>query len=265
MPAKPPTATGGQAPNLPPLLTPFLLSCFLNEIEIQCRFVLHAAAEIEALWTAFRAESDRAEREASTAPMPLPDQPTEQAIRDKVQRHREDRERRKAEWRANWSRVETIWYHIQNLVISAAMISKLLWGDESAETLHQRQDLRGLLRVKPGSPLRTRSVRNLSEHIDEDMIEQFAAPGASQRIAHRNIGPQRAVSMGKARYYLGLDPGAGRLTTGGRVLSLTAVVAEAARMLAITEEARESARQRFLVEARRAAAKSSELPAGGVS
>lgn len=223
-------ATGAAKPQL---LTPFLLICFLNEIEEQCRFVVHAGREIAAQWAAFVAEM-----QTDAEPwVPYPHPPPDLDIGLVHKWYRDEFDRRRASRRTRETQPEVIWYHIQNLVISAAMISKLLWGDETSETLHQRQDLRGLLRVRPNSPLRKRSVRNLSEHIDEDLIKQFTGSGAARGIAQRNIGPAGSVSIGRGRYYLGFDPGASRLTTGGRVISVSAVVAEAARILDLVESA----------------------------
>jgi hypothetical protein len=88
------------------LLTPFLLLCFLGEIQQQCRYVIRAARQIEADWAAIGRDLHAVTEHVARGSDP-----------SLGELHARDR-----------SYTEGIWYDIQNLVIAAAMISKMLWG-----------------------------------------------------------------------------------------------------------------------------------------
>lgn len=62
-----------------------------------------------------------------------------------------------------------IWYSLQNFLVAAANISKLLWGQNSGTPF--RQAVRARLGVNNASPLYSRELRNHMEHFDERMID----------------------------------------------------------------------------------------------
>jgi hypothetical protein len=63
-------------------------------------------------------------------------------------------------------KTESIWYATQAFLVASANVSKLLWGS-SERSSTERRPIRELLGVEDDSPLRSRSLRNHFEHIDE--------------------------------------------------------------------------------------------------
>lgn len=83
-----------------------------------------------------------------------------------------------------------LWYNVQNLLISAANISKILWGNKKTEEL--RKDLRDLLKIKDDSPLRSRDLRNHFEHFD-DRISTWYQTSKNKNYIDTNIGPSNFI------------------------------------------------------------------------
>ena len=94
------------------------------------------------------------------------------------------------------------WYYLQNYVIALGNISKILFATkgfnetnvEYGKRLNDRRVFTKTLEVKQNSILRDKKMRNLLEHIDEN-LENFSAksPGI---IANRNIGPGNSILIG---------------------------------------------------------------------
>ncbi len=60
----------------------------------------------------------------------------------------------------------SFWFELQNFVVSAANVSKLLWG-QGGKLAKKRKALRESIKVKDSSALRSTTMRNHFEHIDE--------------------------------------------------------------------------------------------------
>ena len=94
------------------------------------------------------------------------------------------------------------WYYLQNYVISLGNISKMLFATknfqesniEYGKRLNDRKIFTRTLNVKQNSILRDKKMRNLLEHIDEN-LEKFSSksPGI---IINRNIGPSNSIRIG---------------------------------------------------------------------
>src|ERR1700682_5042003 len=124
-----------------------------------------------------------------------------------------------------------VWYPMQALLIAAADISKLLWGDfDLPEQAQQRAPLRRLLAVKPNSPLKGRTLRNHAEHIDTRILDVFGAPNAPTIFAGRNVGPYDSLGVRGVPRFFHYDPGKGLLVFGKEALSIPAVVGEVRRL-----------------------------------
>lgn len=94
------------------------------------------------------------------------------------------------------------WYYLQNYVIALGNISKLLFATKNKyetvpqfkKRLEDRKFFLGVLKVKANTILRDKKMRNLLEHIDEN-LEKFSDKSASI-IANKNIGPSNAIQIG---------------------------------------------------------------------
>ncbi|MFS7423728.1 hypothetical protein AB6878_12805 [Carnobacterium maltaromaticum] len=101
----------------------------------------------------------------------------------------------------------TIWYSIQNYIVSLSNISKIMYGvkgktpiDKWEKRKKERRFLREKLKLSENSELRNRTMRNLLEHIDEN-IEQFVMTNP-KIIINRFIGPSEgSIQVGDDSLY----------------------------------------------------------------
>lgn len=98
---------------------------------------------------------------------------------------------------------DRVWCSIQNLLIAAGNVSKLLWP---AKTFEERgKALRQALSVSDDSPLAPRTFRNHFEHFDERLEEWAAAVGA-RNFVDSNIGPTGMIAgPDPASFFRNLD------------------------------------------------------------
>jgi hypothetical protein len=107
-----------------------------------------------------------------------------------------------------------IWHALHGVLISAANISKILWPHRNYAARGER--LRQQLGVSDDSPLRSRSLRDHFEHVDE-RIEKWT-------------GPRVDLNIGRLEYQAGrppfrhFDPSAGAVLFAGERYDLPAVV-----------------------------------------
>lgn len=94
----------------------------------------------------------------------------------------------------------TFWYALQNYVVSLGNISKLLYGVKGTSSdevwnlrKKQRNFFRNRLNIKNNTTLKNRQMRNLLEHIDEN-IERFVLSDP-EIVVDRMIGPQNNSIM----------------------------------------------------------------------
>ena len=89
-----------------------------------------------------------------------------------------------------------IFFSLQNLLNSAANISKALWGQKGKYS-QERKILRDSIGISDASPLKTTSMRNNFEHFDERLDKWWKE---SQRHNHVDFSvmPKSAVN--------GIDP-----------------------------------------------------------
>ncbi len=82
---------------------------------------------------------------------------------------------------------DVFWRELQNFVVSAANVSKLLWG-QKGKFSKERKALRDSIKVEDSSALRRTTMRNHFEHIDERLDTWWAESGTRNR-ANRLVGP----------------------------------------------------------------------------
>lgn len=127
-----------------------------------------------------------------------------------------------------------IWYLLQTILVSAANISKLLWGSEEADA--PRDDLRESLEVEADSPIRSKRVRNAFEHFDE-FIENMP----NTIFIGRNIGAQGSIVVEghePATRFGQFDPSTGEVTFWERTTNVVEVVREVERIFAVLQTKR---------------------------
>ena len=125
-----------------------------------------------------------------------------------------------------------IWFWLQAILVSAANISKLLWGSEEADA--PRADLRASLEVTDASPIRPKRVRNAFEHFDE-FIEKMP----NTIYIGRNIGPPSSVVISAEvpnTRFGWFDPATGDVTFWDRTANLVEVINEIERIYTVLRE-----------------------------
>ncbi len=133
-----------------------------------------------------------------------------------------------------------IWFALQGILVSAANVSKLLWGSKSADDLAARQRLRGVLQIHEHSAFYARKLRNDFEHFDE-RVETWFERSANHIYIGRLIGGSNAISVGgqdPSDKFGQFDPEHATVTFWDRTVDLNPVIAEAQRVLALIEQRR---------------------------
>jgi hypothetical protein len=126
-----------------------------------------------------------------------------------------------------------IWSVLQTILVSAANISKLLWGSK-ADDEASRKPLRDSIKIGTMSPLRSKRVRNAFEHFDE-FIDKMPA----NIYVGRNIGDPNSIRIGNEppeTRFGQFDPSAGEVTFWNRSISLLDLINEAARILPLIRD-----------------------------
>jgi hypothetical protein len=126
---------------------------------------------------------------------------------------------------------QTIWIDLQALVLAAANLSKLLWGQEDEpDVAVARQPLRASVGVEDSSPLRFRKMRNNFEHIDA-RIDKWWKDSPGHNFADRNIGPYPMISgLQRVELFRQYDPAAGNLWFWGEPYNVRAIAEEVQRI-----------------------------------
>jgi hypothetical protein len=120
---------------------------------------------------------------------------------------------------------EDLWYSLQNLLVAAGNVSKLLWParPESAE---RGRTLREILEVPDDSPLQPRRFRNHFEHYDE-RLEGWAQSSAQRNYIDSCVGPldrMFGTSFHPEDYHRNFDPGPYVLTFRGDTYELRPII-----------------------------------------
>jgi hypothetical protein len=107
-----------------------------------------------------------------------------------------------------------VWAALQNILVTAANASKLLWGTRGREVADRPKPLRDRAGVTDDSPLKPRDVRNAFEHFDE-RIERWYDAGDTKVFASRNVGPPESIRVGtesSQSHFGNFDPATGIVT-----------------------------------------------------
>jgi hypothetical protein len=124
------------------------------------------------------------------------------------------------------SNADAAWFALQAILVSAANISKLLWGNKKDVVIEARRPLREEMGVTEDSALNSRRLRNSFEHFDERLEELFGGE-VPMEYSSRNIGPADSapVPVGVESIHFGwYDPLTQVLTFWDRSADLQAIV-----------------------------------------
>jgi hypothetical protein len=130
-----------------------------------------------------------------------------------------------------------IWYNIQNLLVAAANISKVLSPDPKKKRFNLRgEEIRRLVNVTDDSPILDRKCRNYFEHFDEN-IETFFSEGNNGYMWDQCIFVRTAddmiddiVGMANKGALRNFFYPQWKLTFGGRVYNILPVLNEVQRI-----------------------------------
>jgi hypothetical protein len=123
---------------------------FQYEIATQCLIILRGSVELG--------------REVETWE-------THKALQEKVGKTTSEARRRKilaeiAEMDRQEIVIDRMWFWLQSIIVAAANVSKLIWG-EKGRAHQRRRPLIEALGVGSGSPFKSPDLRNSFEHFDE--------------------------------------------------------------------------------------------------
>lgn len=214
------------------------IQLFRLEITTQCQFVLLAAQQLDDIPVRQQLELERAEqsmREAEAYRAAHPDDLVGYV----------DRLRARDEQRTDpWVDTTETWLAIQGILVSAANISKLLWGsgrkdDEKVIARRAaRQPLRDLLQIDETSPLASKALRNDFEHFDERIEEWLRGnPGAhlGRNIVHEPEGTKFFGDEEPGQRFGHFDPVTGVVSFWLNEVPLRELVAEVTRILPLAD------------------------------
>jgi len=182
-----------------------LLRIFQGEIVTQCEFVLLAAEQL---------------REAESFDVFETFNPGDPATDLAEARRASDRN------------MTALWSALQTILVSAANISKLLWGNKGKRE-EERRELRDSLEIDDTSCLRSPDLRNDFEHFD-DRLRTWFASGQNHVYAGRNVwdGPIANVPIPEFGTY---NQKTGEVVFWKNSANVRDIVAEVARLLPIAE------------------------------
>jgi len=211
----------------------FVQRVFLGEILTQCQFVLLAAEQLDQALAEVGQQGARRAAYAAKVKAELHQPPTPGDMAEMSARFARRRQAH-ADIGSTTETTNRIWFALQGILVSAANISKLLWGAEPGKKPTKAEADRKKLRLSIGvgyrSPLRDRALRNGFEHFDEQ-LDAWAQSGPPRGYIGRIIGPLTALRIrgtSRSRERFGnYDPATGRVIFWTRKsASIPRIVAE---------------------------------------
>lgn len=123
-----------------------------------------------------------------------------------------------------------LWFNMQMFLVSAANVSKLIWGTNYTDSMTLVKDL---LEIKNDSALKSRRLRNHFEHYDERLIN-WDESSKHKNIVLDNIGPSNMIKgIDKKDIFRHYDNTKGVVTFRGETFNLVPIVKELKRIIKI--------------------------------
>jgi hypothetical protein len=203
-----------------------LLRLFCEEVATQCKYLVRAS---EGLSSAI-SQSDKpppflTQKVGSEAEFVAGVEAHRVRLAEYGQRRREANDR--------------LWLNAHVFVVTAANISKLLWGSDSKRAT-EREALRKLLQVTDEFAFQDRKVRHHFEHLDERLEKWHTASKnrPAQIFIDHVVGPVAEIvdpSPAPKEVFRHYDPETGQLTFWGDAVSVLQLTRDAGRLLSIAQ------------------------------
>lgn len=149
-----------------------VLWSFQREVNRQCDFALKAFRELDAAVGSYKEILGRLPYETVHEEGVV--EGSEEYYLRKLKDHKEEQDAKQI----IEERGTAIWFCLQNILVSVANLSKLLWSGQNASNFSQsvKLELRTSLDVREDSPLKSRKFRNHFEHFDERLETWATSP-----------------------------------------------------------------------------------------
>jgi hypothetical protein len=129
------------------------------------------------------------------------------------------------------------WFHVQNLLVCACIVSRFLWPTPALE--ERGRALREFLRVPEDSPLADRHLRNDLEHIDERLDKWRAEDGTTHVDTNVSQGDLSrfiaGLSATKYSYFRNYDMETNVVTFWDHTVDIEAVAAALGAIVPLIE------------------------------
>jgi hypothetical protein len=214
----------------------FLLRVFQGEVESQCQFVLRAVEQLEQ-WEREVADHDAEMVREHQAEQEVRAKQLEATARGDMDASLAYMEQRTAMLgsRKPWPDLTTgAWFALQNILVAAANLSKLLWGS-SGKREQEREALRESIDVDNTSPLKSLDIRNDFEHFDERIEDWYVRQGQSIYIGRNIGGGILNENEGDGRRFGEYDPSTGMVVFWTNSARLPDIIGEVRRILPLVE------------------------------
>jgi hypothetical protein len=129
-----------------------------------------------------------------------------------------------------------IFFALQNLLGTAANISKALWGVKNKKPKFDRKALRDSIGITDESPLNDATMRNNFEHFDE-RLEKWWESSKDHNTIDLSVVPRSAISgIEPINWFRNYDPTTTDVTFWSEDFNLQALVNEVKRILPKLQE-----------------------------
>ncbi|HLB22026.1 MAG TPA: hypothetical protein VK605_07925 [Solirubrobacteraceae bacterium] len=214
----------------------FLLRLFQAEVQLQCKFVLRSVEQLEQ-WEREVADHDAEMLRQHQAEQEVRTKQLEATARGEMELSLEYTKQRTAMLGSGKPMPDLTagaWFALQNLLVAAANLSKLLWGSSGKREV-ERKALRDSVGVDNTSALKSLDIRNDFEHFDERIEDWYVRQGKSGYVG-RNIGGGIHIeNEGEGRRFGEYDPSTGMVIFWTNSAHLPAVIGEVRRIIPLVE------------------------------
>lgn len=213
-----------------------MLRLFQGEVLLQCQFVLRSVEQLDQ-WEREVADRDAEMMQEHQAEQEVRTKQLEATARGDMEASLAYMEQRTAMLGSRKPMRDPTtgaWFALQNILVAAANLSKLLWGS-SGKREAEREALRNSIGVDNTSPLKSLDVRNDFEHFDERIEDWYVRQGQSIYIG-RNIGGGIYIEdEGEGRRFGEYDPSTGMVVFWTNSARLPDIIGEVRRILPLVE------------------------------
>lgn len=213
-----------------------MLRLFQGEVLLQCQFVLRSVEQLED-WEREVEAQDAEFRRNWEAEQKVRAEQLEATARGDMEASFAHMKRRTAmlsDRKPVVPQTTGPWLALQNILVAAANLSKLLWGS-SGKREQERQALRDSINVDNASPLKSLDIRNDFEHFDERIEDWYVREGQSIYIGRTIGGGIHNENEGEGRRFGQYEPSTGMVVFWTNSVCLPDIIGEVRRILPLVE------------------------------